>query len=65
MIILYKCHFCHNIFDEELIRKGWRCECQSMMFTTVVPSRKNIRQYIFAHPIHAIKRLLTKESNHE
>lgn len=60
MIQLYKCQGCSSVFDEVLVRVGWRC-CSSMFFNQVEPTKVNILKYVIANPIHAIKRILTKE----
>ena len=65
MIILYKCQGCHAVFDEVLVRAGWRCTCSGMFYSQVVPTKLNICHYILRHPLHAIKRILSQESDHE
>ena len=61
MIILYVCRTCRHVFDEELLRTGWKCGCGSMMFGQIAPSFWAVVRYIIGHPFHAIRRILAKE----
>lgn len=65
MIRLCICRSCNSVFDDILIRDGWRCNCGSMMFSHIAPTKYSILRYILSHPIHAIKQMLTKEEDHE
>jgi hypothetical protein len=65
MIRLCICRSCKHVFDDKLIKLGWRCGCGSMMFSSLSPTKWNILRYILGHPIHAIKQIIAKEDDHE